>query len=180
MADFGNLEQLEAELERFGNGADPLVRRLPRRPGQKEERWAQLLTGAIPEPGVGPDPRTDVMDSAGQGRSPSPSATSWHPSEKMSTPCGRRSPRSRASSRSCGPRSTSSGSAAGFRRRWLEPRPFVALVEGPGYMPIVGIYCTPVTQEMHEPTFLVLTALADMPRHGYAVIQEVERSDWAV
>jgi DNA-binding PadR family transcriptional regulator len=32
-----------------------------------------------------------------------------------------------------------------------------------------------VTQEMREPTFLVLTALADMPRHGYAVIQEVER-----
>ena len=28
---------------------------------------------------------------------------------------------------------------------------------------------------MREPTFLVLTALADMPRHGYAVIREVER-----
>jgi DNA-binding PadR family transcriptional regulator len=28
---------------------------------------------------------------------------------------------------------------------------------------------------MREPTFLVLTALADTPRHGYAVIQEVER-----
>lgn len=32
-----------------------------------------------------------------------------------------------------------------------------------------------VTQEVREPTFLVLTALADMARHGYAVIQEVER-----
>jgi DNA-binding PadR family transcriptional regulator len=27
---------------------------------------------------------------------------------------------------------------------------------------------------MQEPTFLILTALADEPRHGYGVIQEVE------
>ncbi|HEV2891548.1 MAG TPA: helix-turn-helix transcriptional regulator [Frankiaceae bacterium] len=26
---------------------------------------------------------------------------------------------------------------------------------------------------MHEPTFLILTALADEPRHGYGVVQEV-------
>ncbi len=26
---------------------------------------------------------------------------------------------------------------------------------------------------MHEPTFLILTALVDQPRHGYGVIQEV-------
>jgi len=29
--------------------------------------------------------------------------------------------------------------------------------------------------ELREPSFLVLTALADVPRHGYGVIQEVER-----
>jgi DNA-binding PadR family transcriptional regulator len=29
--------------------------------------------------------------------------------------------------------------------------------------------------EMREPTFFVLTALAGGPRHGYGVIQEVER-----
>ena len=43
----GRLRQIsndvEAELERLGGGPDPLVRRLTRRPGQKEERWAQLL-----------------------------------------------------------------------------------------------------------------------------------------
>jgi uncharacterized protein YceH (UPF0502 family) len=66
MAEFGNLEQLEAELERLGDGLDPLVRSLPRRPGQKEERWAQLLTGATPEPGATSDSRTDVIDSADQ------------------------------------------------------------------------------------------------------------------
>jgi uncharacterized protein len=50
MADFGNLHDVEDELERLGSGSDPLVRRLPRRPGQKEERWAELLSGAAPEP----------------------------------------------------------------------------------------------------------------------------------
>jgi DNA-binding PadR family transcriptional regulator len=30
-----------------------------------------------------------------------------------------------------------------------------------------------VTSPLHEPTFLILTALAGEPRHGYGVIQEV-------
>lgn len=29
--------------------------------------------------------------------------------------------------------------------------------------------------EMREPTFLLLTVLADQPQHGYALIQEVEQ-----
>ena len=33
----------------------------------------------------------------------------------------------------------------------------------------------PVEIGLREPTFLMLTALADGPRHGYGVIQEVER-----
>lgn len=32
-----------------------------------------------------------------------------------------------------------------------------------------------MTQEMREPTFLMLTALADGPKHGYALIEEVDR-----
>ena len=48
MADFDSLEDVEAELRRLNSLPDPLVRCLPRRPGQKEERWTQLLTG---EPG---------------------------------------------------------------------------------------------------------------------------------
>ena len=32
-----------------------------------------------------------------------------------------------------------------------------------------------MTPELREPTFFMLTALADEPRHGYGVIQEVER-----
>jgi DNA-binding PadR family transcriptional regulator len=34
-------------------------------------------------------------------------------------------------------------------------------------------YCRPVTSPLQEPTFLILTALAGEPRHGYGVIQEV-------
>ncbi len=45
MADFGSLDDVETELGRLGDGPDPLVRQVLRRSGQKEERWAQLLTG---------------------------------------------------------------------------------------------------------------------------------------
>jgi uncharacterized protein YceH (UPF0502 family) len=49
MADFTRLEEVEAELERLAGGPEPLVSRLSRRPGQKEERWAQLLAGEPPQ-----------------------------------------------------------------------------------------------------------------------------------
>ncbi len=68
MADFANLEQLEAELGRLGDGPDPLVRRLARRPGQKEERWVQLLTGAPTEPGDTSDSGTAAIDAGAHDR----------------------------------------------------------------------------------------------------------------
>ncbi len=38
-----------------------------------------------------------------------------------------------------------------------------------------AVYALRVTQqEVREPTFLVLSALADAPRHGYGVMREVE------
>lgn len=52
MADFDTLADVESELERLSSGPDPLVRRMPRRPGQKEERWAQLLEGEPSEPSL--------------------------------------------------------------------------------------------------------------------------------
>ena len=55
MADFDALGDVEAELERLASGPDGLVRRLPRRPGQKEERWTQLLTGEAGEPDPAPE-----------------------------------------------------------------------------------------------------------------------------
>lgn len=64
MVDFAGLYDVEAELGRLGSGPDPLVRRLTRRPGQKEERWAELLTSGTPEPGATSDSDTGVTDEA--------------------------------------------------------------------------------------------------------------------
>jgi uncharacterized protein len=55
MADFTSLGEIEEELERLARGTEPKVRRLPRRPGQKEERWTQLLT----DPTLEPNPPSD-------------------------------------------------------------------------------------------------------------------------
>jgi uncharacterized protein len=62
LADFESLASVEGELERLSNGPEPLVSRLTRQPGQKEERWVQLVTGepseeAIALHSVAPSPR---------------------------------------------------------------------------------------------------------------------------
>lgn len=51
---FGSLEEVEACLAELGRGDSPLVRALPARPGQKELRFAQLLSG-------GPDTDTSPL-----------------------------------------------------------------------------------------------------------------------
>lgn len=43
MARFESTAEVESDLEGLTRWDDPLVARLPRRPGQKEERWTQLL-----------------------------------------------------------------------------------------------------------------------------------------
>lgn len=52
--DFPDLEKVESTLEALINRQTPLVARLPRRPGQKDSRYAHLLAGDapvdIPEP----------------------------------------------------------------------------------------------------------------------------------
>lgn len=45
MAAVPDLAGCEALLVHLSGGAEPLVRKLPRQTGQKEARWAQLLTG---------------------------------------------------------------------------------------------------------------------------------------
>lgn len=49
MSNFVSLNEVELVLEGLAARPDPLVVRLERRPGQKEERWAHLLTGEVPE-----------------------------------------------------------------------------------------------------------------------------------
>lgn len=46
MVDFDGIPAVEAELDGLSRLPEPLVRQLPRRPGQKEERWVQLLADA--------------------------------------------------------------------------------------------------------------------------------------
>ncbi len=43
MAEFDSLEALQDELQVLSEQPEPLVRLLPRQPGQKEDRWQQLL-----------------------------------------------------------------------------------------------------------------------------------------
>lgn len=48
---FESIAEVEDTLQRL----DPLVREIPRRPGQKESRWVQLLSAAVPSPATEPE-----------------------------------------------------------------------------------------------------------------------------
>jgi uncharacterized protein len=53
MCDFEGIAQVDVELEGLSSRPEPLVAKMPRRPGQKEERWVQLLAdspAAVPGP----------------------------------------------------------------------------------------------------------------------------------
>ena len=50
MAPFASLTDAENILNAMGEGNEPLVRLLPARPGQKERRYVQLLSGEPVEP----------------------------------------------------------------------------------------------------------------------------------
>ncbi len=63
MAEFDSLEALQGELQVLSEQPEPLVRLLPRQPGQKEDRWQQLLAA---EAAVGP-PATPAGTEAPSG-----------------------------------------------------------------------------------------------------------------
>ncbi|MGC9963731.1 MAG: DUF480 domain-containing protein [Acidimicrobiales bacterium] len=72
MATFDGIGAVEAELGAMARLAEPLVQQLQRRPGQKEERWAQLLAPIDATAGL------IVGDTEGQAsgrREPSPSVS---------------------------------------------------------------------------------------------------------
>jgi uncharacterized protein YceH (UPF0502 family) len=58
MAEFDGVGAIERDLERLNARPEPLVARVSRRPGQKEDRWTQLLmaevTGSDPAGAVAP------------------------------------------------------------------------------------------------------------------------------
>ena len=74
MATFHGVADVYSELERLGALDEALVARLSRNPGQKEERWVQLLTPGVPEGGPATLAATirqaadPIGESAGQGR----------------------------------------------------------------------------------------------------------------
>jgi uncharacterized protein YceH (UPF0502 family) len=58
---FDSLEQVESFLAELANGSTPLVRVLPARPGQKENRYVQLISG---EPVLPDAPADEIPYSA--------------------------------------------------------------------------------------------------------------------
>jgi uncharacterized protein YceH (UPF0502 family) len=72
MAEFASLDEVDDELDDLASRDEPLVARLPREPGRKEMRYAQLLagdTGAV----AGAPPETYVAPAA-----PSPPVEGVH------------------------------------------------------------------------------------------------------
>ena len=74
MSRFDGLDEVQHELDLLGARDEPLVANVGRRPGQKEERWASLLTGTFergPVPviddGTTADPGVAVAPPAGRG-----------------------------------------------------------------------------------------------------------------
>ncbi|HMC38772.1 MAG TPA: YceH family protein [Acidimicrobiales bacterium] len=76
MAEFDSLAEVESDLEGLTRWAEPLVARLARRPGQKEERWMQLLAdgGESPPAPASPEPAAPPVSHpspyAGAGAAP--------------------------------------------------------------------------------------------------------------
>jgi uncharacterized protein len=52
---FESVAEVEDILRDMASHSEPLVRQLPRRPGQKEERWAHTVGGAIVEDAPAPE-----------------------------------------------------------------------------------------------------------------------------
>ena len=61
---FDTVAEAEETLRDMAAHSEPLVRQLPRRPGQKEERWAHLAGGAIVEEAVAAAPAESHTPSA--------------------------------------------------------------------------------------------------------------------
>ncbi len=61
---FDNLDEVEATLSRLAERTPPLVKKLARRPGEKESRFAHLLSGDVEsaEPATPPPPRPSPLE----------------------------------------------------------------------------------------------------------------------
>ena len=63
---FDSVAVVEETLRDMAAHSEPLVRQLPRRPGQKEERWAHTVGGAIVEEEAAPAATSSSSESRGE------------------------------------------------------------------------------------------------------------------
>lgn len=63
---FDSVAEVEELLRDMAAHSEPLVRQLPRRPGQKEERWAHTAGGAVVDVPPAPDPEPRPTSQSGE------------------------------------------------------------------------------------------------------------------
>jgi uncharacterized protein len=85
-ADLGDLGGVQGVLDRLAAMDDPLATCLGRQPGQREERWAQLLAGEVETRSeTGPETRSETAYRTSPSPTPTPSPTP-SPSPKAELP----------------------------------------------------------------------------------------------
>jgi uncharacterized protein len=62
MATFDSVGAIQEVLETLSEQPEPLARLLPRRPGQKEERWQQLVAAEVAEVGAARSEQTEISE----------------------------------------------------------------------------------------------------------------------
>jgi len=67
LSEFKGLEEVDETLRALSTRDEPLVMKLPRQPGQKESRFAQLLAGAVQSEDVAAEPAPHKRASRTQG-----------------------------------------------------------------------------------------------------------------
>ena len=67
LSEFKGLEEVDETLRALSTRDEPLVMKLPRQPGQKESRFAQLLAGAVQSEDVAAEPAPHKRESRTQG-----------------------------------------------------------------------------------------------------------------
>jgi uncharacterized protein YceH (UPF0502 family) len=89
MTEFDSLGAVQAELEVLADQPEPLVRLLPRQPGQKEDRWQQLLAAESSVAGLpSPSESLVLVESESAPQRSIPVETAEHDSPKQSTGSG--------------------------------------------------------------------------------------------
>ncbi len=72
LSEFDSLDAVQADLEVLAGQPEPLVHLLPRQPGQKEERWQQLLATESSGTGTGGSDSVDALQPSPPVDAPEP------------------------------------------------------------------------------------------------------------